>query len=52
MVMLCNMDELKHLKWKWPFDPSDHKWPKIDTWPHNIESLKVMYMYESYGHAV
>ena len=46
-VMLCNIDELEHFKWKWPFDPCDPKWPQIEldpiTW---VEGLKVMYMYE------
>ena len=31
---------------KWP------KWPQIDIWPNNIEGLKLMHMYESYGHTM
>ena len=102
MVMLYNMEELLHFKYKGLFNPSDPKWPQIDIWPHNIgrtsqadvhvwvlwpcyttwtsysifsenalltpvtpndprltfdpitkvEGLKLMHMYESYGHAM
>ena len=31
---------------KWPFDPSDLKWPLIDLWPISEEDgLKLMHMH-------
>ena len=33
---LRNIEEIMHIKWKWPFDSCDPKWPQVDLWPHNI----------------
>ena len=38
---------------KMNFDPCDPKWPQIYIWPISmVEGLKLMNMYEFYGHAV
>ena len=33
---LRNIEEIMHIRWKWPFDSCDPKWPQVDLWPHNI----------------
>ena len=42
------MDELQHFLVKMTFWP---QWPQIDIWPHTIEGLKLINVYESYCQA-
>ena len=54
MNILWKIEELLHFKWKSKFDHYDPKMdPRLTFNPiTQVEGLKLMNMYESYGHAM
>ena len=53
MVMLCNMDDLKHFWWKSTFGACNPKWPQIQIMATTfIEGVKLINMHESHDHAM